>query len=673
MSIPLKLQSVLIKKIIEQKYDSVEYFGVVQDEDSHYRSCICTLENGLEVEENIFLIDRVLSFPFEDINQLRKLLQNSPQLKERLRLIFGISDNSDDDFEYCTVEDCIIYQFYKYLHFYVANNEVWVYIMDEIGSAVNCSVDSEPNMKYESIEFNDTQYTVCYPIKKISHGDVLTRDYFSDCAVSAAIRNCFLCEWIPDGITPCACRNLMDNHSLFLKSLKASAIESVSATDVLIPTSSIPSYTGSYVYKVYTDPSDPCGLLHPTSGLSNHPRFTMVKNRDDADILWFTTPNTDKSLWSVGSAASTNSPDTLQTVCFPMQHPEKPQKPFINQFPYEGAFVSKDHLCNQIRRTLGAPIWAVTSYDMEQQSSIELFVGDYLTRLAAQKVKYGTEVEFKRFVEGLYRSSPPAPCESEAEENNIWILKPRGGAHSKGHIITNSLIRILRYVQADPKRIVQKYIERPLLYKDDRKFDMRFVVMLRQCNPVELFVYNVFWTRVAGKPHVGSAKSQHSDVSKDRQDSFYSQLEDVQSVFTAMQLVQKRENPNSNDLREIFPDYQEVIRTLEQLYGVNWKDIETRIHSMLLELFTGVSMGQPNGMKCDNSRAVYGCDVMLEHTYDDEGKCLHIQPKLLEVSFCPANNNLDPAYTTNYPDYTSDIFDCLFLNRVSQNITQLHP
>ena len=77
MSIPLKLQSILINKINQQIYDSIESFGVVADEDTLFRSCICTLENGLDIEENIYIIDRVISFPFEDIKQLRTLLESS--------------------------------------------------------------------------------------------------------------------------------------------------------------------------------------------------------------------------------------------------------------------------------------------------------------------------------------------------------------------------------------------------------------------------------------------------------------------------------------------------------------------------------------------------------------------------------------------------------------------
>mmetsp|Transcript_38682 Transcript_38682/g.28550 ORF Transcript_38682/g.28550 Transcript_38682/m.28550 type:complete len:157 (+) Transcript_38682:1447-1917(+) len=59
--------------------------------------------------------------------------------------------------------------------------------------------------------------------------------------------------------------------------------------------------------------------------------------------------------------------------------------------------------------------------------------------------------------------------------------------------VTNNLDQILRMVETGPK-IAQKYIHNPCLY-NGRKFDLRFVVMLKSIFPLELYVYDEFYSR----------------------------------------------------------------------------------------------------------------------------------------------------------------------------------
>lgn len=57
--------------------------------------------------------------------------------------------------------------------------------------------------------------------------------------------------------------------------------------------------------------------------------------------------------------------------------------------------------------------------------------------------------------------------------------------------VTGDLSAIIRLMETGPK-ICQKYIEQPALFKG-RKFDLRYVVLVRSMNPVEIFLYDVFW------------------------------------------------------------------------------------------------------------------------------------------------------------------------------------
>lgn len=59
--------------------------------------------------------------------------------------------------------------------------------------------------------------------------------------------------------------------------------------------------------------------------------------------------------------------------------------------------------------------------------------------------------------------------------------------------VTQSLDQILRLAETGPK-IAQKYIYNPCLYKG-KKFDMRFVALLKSVLPLEVYVYDEFYTR----------------------------------------------------------------------------------------------------------------------------------------------------------------------------------
>lgn len=57
--------------------------------------------------------------------------------------------------------------------------------------------------------------------------------------------------------------------------------------------------------------------------------------------------------------------------------------------------------------------------------------------------------------------------------------------------VTDNLSAIIRLMETGPK-ICQKYIEHPALF-NGRKFDLRFIVLVRSLNPLELFLTDVFW------------------------------------------------------------------------------------------------------------------------------------------------------------------------------------
>lgn len=106
----------------------------------------------------------------------------------------------------------------------------------------------------------------------------------------------------------------------------------------------------------------------------------------------------------------------------------------------------------------GAPEWLQPTYNLETQLS--QFVGDYYTN-------------------------------EKAGDDNLWILKPWNMARTIDTTVTQNLSAIIRLMETGPK-ICQKYIEHPTLFKG-KKFDIRYIILVRSMNPLEMFISDVFW------------------------------------------------------------------------------------------------------------------------------------------------------------------------------------
>jgi tubulin--tyrosine ligase-like protein 12 len=119
-------------------------------------------------------------------------------------------------------------------------------------------------------------------------------------------------------------------------------------------------------------------------------------------------------------------------------------------------------------------------------------------------------------------------------------------SRSEDCIVTNQLAVALKSIETWP-RVASKYIHRPLVFEgcvqtpavllpcctgDDpravvvvvvvvansNKFDLRYIVLVRSFQPLELYVYSTFWIRFANRPYTTSPAS----------------LDDYETHFTVM-------------------------------------------------------------------------------------------------------------------------------------------
>ncbi|KAK7411851.1 hypothetical protein VNO78_03294 [Psophocarpus tetragonolobus] len=327
--------------------------------------------------------------------------------------------------------------------------------------------------------------------------------------------------------------------------------------------------------RVYTD------IPHVEEYLT-HPAFAITKEPKDADIIW-TSVQVDEDM-----KKATGITD----------------QQYINQFPFEACLVMKHHLAETIQKAHGSPLWLQPTYNLE--THLSQLIGDYFVR---KKVAL----------------------------DNLWILKPWNMARTIDTTVTDNLPAIIRLMETGPK-ICQKYIERPALFQG-KKFDLRYIVLVRSMHPLDTFLSDCFWVRIA-----------NNQYSLDR-----SSLFEYETHFTVMNYRGGINHKNSNDF----------VREFEEEHHVKWLDIHTRVRKMIRSVFEAAAVAHPE-MHSPKSRAMYGVDVMLDNSY---------QPKLLEVTYCP-----DCARACKYDmelvvgeggvakshDFFNNVFRCLFLDEFSQ-------
>ncbi|XP_017630746.1 uncharacterized protein LOC108473591 [Gossypium arboreum] len=323
--------------------------------------------------------------------------------------------------------------------------------------------------------------------------------------------------------------------------------------------------------RVYTD-------IPQIEEFLTRPEFVITNEPKDADIIWTSMQIDEEVKKAVGIT----------------------DQQYINQFPFEACLVMKHHLADTIQKAQGSPGWLQPTYNLE--THLSQLIGDYCLR--------------KR--DGL---------------NNLWILKPWNMARTIDTTVTDNLSAIIRLMETGPK-ICQKYIEHPALFQG-KKFDLRYIVLVRSINPLEIFLADVFWVRLANNPY---SLEKHS-------------LFEYETHFTVMNYGRRLNHMNT----------PEFVREFEKEHQVKWLDIHQRVKSMIRSVFESAASLHPE-MHDPKSRAMYGVDVMLDASF---------QPKLLEVTYCPdcmrackydTKAICGGGETVRGPDFFNFVFGCLFLN-----------
>ncbi|XP_074614441.1 tubulin--tyrosine ligase-like protein 12 isoform X2 [Acropora palmata] len=239
------------------------------------------------------------------------------------------------------------------------------YIMDEFGSRIKHSDD--PSFAVAMLFYVPlgVSFSIMWPLRDMAYGEEATRNYVKG-VEDPLVRDCCLLPWFPDKLTDeewikqLSTETTMESarsqlREIHLKDVQGERHPVVDNTHQAIgPVSN----DNEKIYHVYTD-------IAQVKDFLTHPRFVLVDNEEDADILWLQGHFKDfRSLQENGK--------------------------FINQFPNESCLTCKDLLAavcqsaapsesnkgdDLLRR---GPEWLPVTFNLNLE--LPLFVDHYLKR-----------------------------------------------------------------------------------------------------------------------------------------------------------------------------------------------------------------------------------------------------------------------------------------------------
>ncbi|CAE7236290.1 TTLL3B [Symbiodinium sp. CCMP2456] len=84
---------------------------------------------------------------------------------------------------------------------------------------------------------------------------------------------------------------------------------------------------------------------------------------------------------------------------------------------------------------------------------------------------------------------------------NVWVVKPGTSSKGSGVVCLNTLPELLHHCKNTTNRVVQKYVEKPLLLFSGRKFDLRQWVLVRSFQPLEVYMFSSCYLRLCNEPY----------------------------------------------------------------------------------------------------------------------------------------------------------------------------
>ena len=599
--VPQSLWKVVHEKASKEILDIGSNFQLAQisdeeEEEVSVPSYVLMSTAAVKKDDNIWFIDHAWTFR---VREAMISLAQSPGLAERVHRMLGVAP------DVAITDGRFVEALWKRLQTYRLASETTLdeencwYLMDEVGCAISpVSQTQEPTVNMCPFYFSPTTtaFTLLWPAQDLEEGDFATA-HFSKHLIAPSLLPGDPKRWIHDllwgteveaaveqeeesGKTLAdaaeeQCIAAFTEYEQMMKSRLAN-VERVYGSPPGSPVKSFGPRLPQSKRKVWTD------LDVVTKGLQSFMEqddlYVLVTDPDDADIIWLST-------------FEEGLHQRLEAQC--------PRAAFVSQLPGEVLFCNKASMADTMQLALGLPSWLPVTYDATTQ--LYLFAGDFLRRERAELERNNAE-----------------------PHHSYWIVKPPAMARSMDMFISKSLTQILRMSETG-RKVICEYVADPCTFRG-RKFDMRFILLVRSLHPtVEIYLYDTVWPRFALLPY-----------SKEDFDIY-------EKHWTVMNYAKKEQ---MIDMRGA-----EFAVAFDQEHGEGkWAHVMDRTKQMLYEAFTAIARRVPqptaNGSGI-HSVGMYGIDVLIDASY---------HPKLLEITFAP---DCERALR-HQPTFVRDVFATLF-------------
>lgn len=635
------LREILLKKLQSNCFDAGEYFIFGENDEENLSNSIESPESSLfsidlktslnlyakqniEAYSTVILIDHMWLTTFP---QSRQQILEYEGLRHRIIEFFSIEE---PELTENNVVNYIWNKIWPFLNSFKLSKETYTqwYLMDEVGLSISHSV--EPNMKTCTIQYEELTYTIAWPIKTITEGDLITRNFFHDFADISISSNALSRDLMSLAYKFQSDINVADNMNLYLKHLLdlRSNITDEYKYEPRLDLQSVISFPSKWksIYdkleqikldssrklKVYCDRSDHINASY----LEQSEKIEIVSNAEEADALYLIDHTLDDGESEINKEGKITS-----------------------QFCWNGLIITKDELIRTMKLArlirnqsssevdASSPYTLPTSFDLTSTPDLIDFLLLYFTNFD--------------------------------KNDNIWILKEHSGKQSLDYPISSNLSCLIKHCQVT-SRLASQYILHPLLL-EGKKFDLRYHVLVHSIDPeVILSRHEVFVVRWANKEYTS--------------DSF----EEYQQHFTVMSFLDDKDD--LHHIRGIgkrrnlkVDEFIKLIDSDMQSNGksITWMDnIQPNIDKLLREVFESTRLvfrnhvlnridhpAIPNLKSSENTEflhpnsnwslkdanispvlSLFGVDVIIDKS---------LQPKLLEVQ------------ASCFQSYLLYIIDCL--------------
>lgn len=217
---------------------------------------------------------------------------------------------------------------------------------------------------------------------------------------------------------------------------------------------------------------------------------------------------------------------------------------------------------------------------------------------------------------------------------NTWIIKASGNARGSGIFLTDKLEEALDSGMKNQARIIQKYIENPLVISDfpfkpmnNKKFDIRQWVLVSSMNPLVIYMFSSCYLRIC---------SQDFD------------LKDIKNQYSHLTNFSLNKGNFQNGVEESICHVDILKQYLTHVKNIDWdSQIKPKIVDIIIKTISSASDSIEHRPGCFD---VYGFDLLLDE------KC---QPWLLEVNLSPACSERAPWLIEMLDEMGEHLLKCI--------------